>query len=89
MYAFGHRSSLIWEMSQSYHVVWGPKKYRWGALIQLSVYAASTAMSAVFFALVPPASVGVRDPDWSRGLGVGVQGFVTAGAGLRAWELWK
>lgn len=39
VYAFHHRTSIVWEMSHSYQFVWGPK-YKWGFLIQLGVYAA-------------------------------------------------
>jgi hypothetical protein len=57
VYAFEHRASAVWEMSQSYQFVWGTTKYKWGGLIQLAVYAASTLVSAAFFALLPPAAV--------------------------------
>ena len=62
VYAFGHKTSMLWEGNQSHEFLWG-SKYKWGCFIQLAVYAASVTMSAAFFALVPPASaVHVQEP---------------------------
>jgi len=56
VFAFGHRSTQVWNYEQAYSVVWGAR-YKWGGVFQLFVYAVSSGVTLAFFALLPPASI--------------------------------
>jgi len=56
VYAFGHNNSHVWMEELGYQEIW-KEDYRWGGMIQLFVYLVSSALTAAFFALLPPASI--------------------------------